>query len=165
MRINAVFSKKVATAQYENETYTVTIEAESEFNNIAEVADYLFHQARSAVGRQIEGKVSEKKPTTVTPPVEAPASEKKTESPKPEPETKKEPDKPVPPAKPEPVGLPATERQISMVKKLIQEQFSDGDSACEWLRDTFGVTETSELSRKTASRIIEALMERARKIA
>ena len=52
MRINAVFSKKVSTAQYENETFTVTVEAESEFNNIARISGALGQKAADRIMRR-----------------------------------------------------------------------------------------------------------------
>ena len=55
MRILANFTKKVNTGSYENETFTVTYEAVTEFNNVEQVADFLFHQARQAVARQLNG--------------------------------------------------------------------------------------------------------------
>lgn len=55
MRILANYAEKVSTGNYENQTYTVTFEAETEFNNIERVVDYLFHQAKEAVERQKSG--------------------------------------------------------------------------------------------------------------
>lgn len=55
MRILANFSKKVSTGNYENESFSVTIECETEFTNVAEVADYLFKEAHAAIDRQIGG--------------------------------------------------------------------------------------------------------------
>lgn len=55
MRILANFTKKVNTGSYENETYTVTFEAVTEFNNLEQVSDFLFHEARHAVERQLDG--------------------------------------------------------------------------------------------------------------
>ncbi len=55
MRILTNFSKKISTADFENETFTVTVECETEFNDVAEVADYLFQEAESAVSRQLPG--------------------------------------------------------------------------------------------------------------
>ncbi len=55
MRILTNFTKKVNTGAYENETYAVTFEAITEFNNANQIADYLFLQAREAVKRQLDG--------------------------------------------------------------------------------------------------------------
>ncbi|RQV95826.1 hypothetical protein EH221_05730 [bacterium] len=55
MRILANFTKKVSTGNYENETFAVSVECETEFNNVPEVTDYLFREAREAVLRQLNG--------------------------------------------------------------------------------------------------------------
>ncbi len=58
MRILTNFSKKVSTGDYENETFTVSMECDTEFNDIAEVADYLFKEAEAAVSRQLESRTN-----------------------------------------------------------------------------------------------------------
>lgn len=137
MRILANFSKKVPTGQYENETYTVTFEAESEFNNVAEIADYLFHQAREAVKRQIEGTTSSATPSTNVP---SPDAETGT-------------------------NHPATDKQKGMIGKLLKETFANGAEAQQWLAQHYGAESTAALTRKTASRVIEALLEKRRDVA
>jgi len=154
MRILANFTKKVATAQYENETFTVTVEAESEFNNIAEVADYLFLQARSAVDRQINGNATSATPKTVTPPVNEETHQEKDKAPEQKTEEK--------PANGKGNPLPATDKQRNMVQKLLRENFKDGAQARRWLEDSFGADNTTKLTRKVASRVIEALLDKQR---
>jgi hypothetical protein len=153
MRILANFTKKVATAQYENETFTVTVEAESEFNNIAEVADYLFLQARSAVDRQINGNATSTTPKTVTPPVTA-ETHQKNEAPEQKTEEK--------PANGKGNPLPCTDKQRNMIQKLLRENFKDGVAARRWLEESFGADNTTKFSRKVASRVIEALLDKQR---
>lgn len=55
MRILANFTKKVSTGQYENETFTVTIEAESEFNNIAVAGRNVYRPLRGSLLAQSAG--------------------------------------------------------------------------------------------------------------
>jgi len=143
MRILANFSKKVPTGQYENETYTVTFEAESEFNNVAEIADYLFHQAREAVQRQLEGTSAKNTPATNVPPAGADANQSRN-------------------AQPNQTGtnFPATDKQKGMIAKMLKETFDDAAEARQWLMQNFGAESTAALTRKLASKVIEALIER-----
>jgi hypothetical protein len=131
----------------------VTVEAESEFNNIAEVSDYLFNQARAAVDRQIHGGATKTTPATVIP-ISKPEQEKKPESRE-------------APMRADGKGSPlaATQKQVNMVQKLCRENFADGDEAKRWLSETFGADNTTALTRKTASRVIDALLDRARRSA
>lgn len=134
MRILANFSKKVPTGQYENETYTVTFEAESEFNNVAEIADYLFHQAREAVQRQLEGTSAKNTPATNVPHNSQPNQTG--------------------------TNFPATDKQKGMIAKMLKETFDDAAEARQWLMQNFGAESTATLTRKLASKVIEALIER-----
>jgi hypothetical protein len=150
MRINAVFSKKVSTAQYENETYTVTVEAESEFNNVSEIADYLFNQARAAVQRQIDGAATETKPETTIPEHSEPAPEQ------PQPEA------------PRATGNGATsitEKQRQMIFNLLDENFPARKDGEAFMRECVGGDRVVKLTRKQASRLIEKLMDRKRQAA
>ncbi|HOP08420.1 MAG TPA: hypothetical protein PLF13_14175 [candidate division Zixibacteria bacterium] len=149
MRINAVFSKKVSTGQFENETFTVTVEAESEFNNIAEVSDYLFNQARSAVKRQIDGTASGSTPETSIPGNNESGGDSHQGNGSSNGRER----------------LPATQKQQGMLHKLLKEQFEDKSEGRFWLRDKFNTDKVEELSRKTASRAIEALLDKARGVA
>jgi hypothetical protein len=145
MRINAVFSKKVSTAQYENETFTVTVEAESEFNNIAQVADYLFNQARAAVQRQIDGTAGEQTPATHIPHADSGAPGRKPRSAN------------------NGQGFRATDKQLDMISKLLKEAFATDAQAREWLTRHCPGQSVTELPRKDASRLIEKLLDLARK--
>lgn len=165
MRILANFTKKVSTAQYENEQYMVTIEAESEFNNIDQIADYLFHQARAAVERQIAGTANTSSPTTTIPSTPA-APEPEAKQPAP-----KSPEKPSPASNGNGNGngngtnLPPTEKQLEMIRKLLNATFTSKQDAQRWMQQQTGVTKMSDLTRKVASRAIEALVERKRNAA
>ncbi len=139
MRILANFSKKVPTGQYENETYTVTFEAESEFNNVAEIADYLFHQAREAVQRQISGTSSQATPATNVPQSESETGKSQNS---------------------QGTNFPATDKQKGMIGKLLKETFDDAAEARQWLTQNFGAESAAALTRKVASKVIEALIER-----
>lgn len=150
MRINAVFSKKVSTGQYENETYTVTVEAESEFNNIAEVSDYLFNQARSAVQRQIDGSAAQGTPETTIPSSSGNGDGHQGNGSGGNGNRER---------------LPATQKQQNMLHKLLREQFDDQSEGRFWLRDRFSTDKVDSLSRKQASRAIEALLDRSRGVA
>jgi len=153
MRILANFTKKVATAQYENETYMVTVEAESEFNNIAEVADYLFNQAKAAVQRQISGDAAVTTPATTIPAggeTTEPAQQPQQEAPKPATNGN---------------GQPVTEKQRSMIFKLLRDNFETRAEEQSFLKQNAGVERVDNLSRKQASRVIEALMDRQRNAA
>jgi len=150
MRILANFTKKVATAQYENETYTVTVEAESEFNNVAEVADYLFSQARAAVQRQIDGGAAMTTPETIMP------SATKHDEPE-EPKAQKQA------ARGNVYSI--TPKQTGLIRRLLTENFGGIEKGNRWLGEETGVADAAQLSRKQASRIIEILMDRSRKSA
>ena len=151
MRILANFTKKVATAQYENETYMVTVEAESEFNNIAEVADYLFNQAKAAVQRQISGETAATTPAT-TIPAKGEATEPAQQQETPKPPTAA-------------TGQPVTEKQRSMIFKLLHDSFENRTQEQAFLKQQAGVERVDSLTRKQASRVIEALMDRQRNAA
>lgn len=183
MRILANFSKKVATAQYENESYTVTFEAETEFNNVSQVADYLFYQAKAAVTRQISGDAKEpqlpktklstaqKQKEDVSPP-----KEKKTEPPKTEAPKKEEMEKEAPQKKEENPAekekelsyIPVTENQIKMMYSLAEQLgYTDGE------RKQYIFTEArklnggsfqniNEIPRKSASLLIGRMLDAVR---
>ncbi|MFA6450029.1 MAG: phage protein GemA/Gp16 family protein [bacterium] len=164
MRINTVFSKKVSTGQFENETYTVTVEAESEFNHIDQVADYLFAQARAAVDRQIKGTAVSTDPATMIP-----AVEQKT---RPEPVQQQETPRTAPKQQEKPAStsngngsLLITEKQIGMARKLMGEVFDSKTEAARWLKQSTGAERVNDLSRKQASRTIESLMDMKRESA
>jgi hypothetical protein len=145
MRINAVFSKKVSTAQYENETFTVTVEAESEFNHVEQIADFLFAQARAAVQRQIDGTASGQTPCTQIPHSESGAPGRKPRSAN------------------NGQGFRATDKQLDMISKLLKEAFATDAQAREWLTRHCPGQSVTELPRKDASRLIEKLLDLARK--
>jgi len=150
MRINAVFSKKVSTGDYENETFTVTVEAESDFNNISEVSDYLFSQARGAVQRQLSGSATQATPETSIPNVAGNGGNHHGNGSGSNGNREK---------------LPATQKQQNMLHKLLREQFEDQSEGRFWLRDRFSTDKVESLSRKQASRAIEALLDKARGVA
>lgn len=180
MRINAVFSKKVSTGTYENEQFTATVETEvtSAFNNVAAVCDYLFGLARESVLRQIAGTTSCDMPETTMPSPTSQTASHVTIAPERPPKVmdsmtqEKAPEKPAVPEapkaempKPHGNALAVTEKQLGMIRKMLREQFTDGTAARKWLHEKFGADSTTSLTRKTASRVIEALMDRKRKVA
>lgn len=67
MRILANFSKKVSTGNYENESFSVTIECDTELTNVADLADYLFQEAHAAIDRQLGKTPAERKPAIQSP--------------------------------------------------------------------------------------------------
>ena len=174
MRINTVFSKKVSTGNYENETFTVTVEAESEFNEIDKVADYLFHQAKSAVQRAIEGSATTTTPTTTIPvktdgkaqdntgqqtSQETGTAEKKAT--KTRRRTRKTGENNVggTGGNSQSNGpLPITDKQKAMIESLAGEVFDTEKEVLDWVNKEFGITDLNKITRKTASRVIEGLL-------
>ncbi len=147
MRINTVFSKKVTTGEYENETFTVTMEAESEFNHIEQIADYLFHQAREAVMRQVEGVAAG---GATLPETSIPGGRSENKSAQQQ------------QAQPGSGQFKATEKQINMLRKLFDESFSSREDARAWLKENTGLDSTAFLTRKQASAMIEKLVDKTR---
>lgn len=155
MRIMTNYQAKRSDGNYGSETFCVTFETDTEgsFNNIAEVSDYLFRQAKESVQRQIEGTAAQTVPRTAIPksgPVQETAA-KTREAPK--------------PANGAGNPLPPTEKQLSLIRKSLRGNFQNGDQAKAWLVEKFGVDAPAKLSRRLASRVIEALLEKARRIA
>lgn len=226
MRVLANFSKKVSTGNYENETFTVTVEAETEFNHLDQVSDYLFAQARAAVDRQVRGEYTAKLPDT-TIPIEvndcpesnsaggddafsAPSSsfadqvptknsgrngssdsrgqqygtdQSRNKNPGPVNETgrnenaggherrnsAKHRDNGSNSRFTENTGdnggIPLTEKQKNLLYRLLRDNFDDREQAKSWLLDNFEESVVTHLTRKTASRVIDALLDRKRSVA
>ncbi len=166
MRILCNYQLKCGRENYGSECYNVSLEATSEFNNVSEVADFLFQQARAAVERQASGTATNNTPVTTIPaePIAQAAAPEKSDSPTPA----------APKAQDKASGnggssngngngnsLPCTEKQSQMVKRLLKENFRTGNEATGWLKQA-GFEDTKGMTRKTASRLIEQLMDRKR---
>ncbi len=152
MKILANFTKKVSTGDYENETYMVTIEAESEFNNVDQIADYLFHQAREAVQRQINGGASGTVPSTAIPS----SSQSRNSG------NGRNGGSSC--GNGNGNGYKATEKQVNMLRKLFDENFDSKEEARAWLRNQCSMDSTANISRRDASRVIEKLLDFSRAI-
>lgn len=151
MRILANFSKKVSTGDYENETFTVSMECETEFNNVAEVADYLFQEARDSVVRQLNGEsAANGKPATTLPNSGNGDSGSKR-------------------------SIPAclrnngaadqskgngkmTDSQRRYLFRLLAERGIEGDQANKALLEHFSVSNLKEATKSDASKLIEELV-------
>jgi len=150
MRILANFSKKVSTGNYENETFTVTIECETEFNNVAEVADYLFREAEAAVLRQMNGKNStDGKPTSTLPEssVSDPAKQSVPESLNRKSTTDTQIDR-----------SKMTDSQRRYLFRLLAERGIENDEAHEKLKEHFSVSNLKNATKAQASELIDQLV-------
>jgi hypothetical protein len=147
VRILCNYMLKSGKENYGSEQYMVTVEAESEFNNIAEISDYLFNQAKAAVERQLAGKAAATAPETTIPSTSGttePAQQPQQEQPKPQVAGN---------------GQPITEKQRGMIFKLLRDNFETRTEEQAFLKQQSGVERVDSLSRKQASRVIEALMD------
>lgn len=156
MRVLANFSKKVSTGDYENETYTVSVECETEFNEVPKVADYLFHEAKDAVARQINGSPGQ---TAVS----IPSSIKSNGS-----ANSKEPLKLPPKTQSKNFGhgngngknsdAKMTDAQRRYLFRLLAERGLEGEKAHQTLKETFNVTDLKTVPKLHASKLIEDLV-------
>ncbi len=163
MRILANYVLKVGKENYGSEQYMVTVEAESEFNNIAGITDFLFAEARSAVERQINGTAVTGSPATIIPistKEHKQKSEQEPEAPKSSPKAQ---EKPAPTSNGKGSNaLLATDKQLSMIRKLLHELFPGKADAQRWLKQHSNAEQVTDLSRKQASKLIESLMDEKR---
>ncbi|MFA6450862.1 MAG: hypothetical protein WCX65_15415 [bacterium] len=163
MRILANYVLKVGKENYGSEQYMVTVEAESEFNNIAGITDYLFAEARSAVERQINGTAVAGSPATVIPITKKEQQQEHKQEPEAPKSSPKAQEKPVPASNGKGTnGLPVTDKQLSMIRKLLHELFPGKADAQRWLKQHTNAEQVTDLSRKQASRLIESLMDEKR---
>jgi hypothetical protein len=151
MKILANFTKKISTGDYENETYSVTVETDTEgaFNNISEVSDFLFNQARSAVHRQIEGTANSTVPQTSIPKEDKQQDDESSNG----------------NGNGNGNGHPLTAKQKSLIEKMLREQkLTTQANLRQFLMAQSGVERITDLSRKSASKLIEVLLDRSRGI-
>ena len=161
MRILANFSKKVSTGNYENESFSVTIECETEFNDVAEVADYLFQEAQAAISRQV-GDGSSPKPATKLPKVlqgkggdRAPGIQKPGSNGS----NGKKPEQSGNGNKGGNGNALMTDAQRRFLFKLLAEQGVDEEQAHQVLREEFNVSNLKEATKSQASKLINHLVQ------
>ena len=146
MRIMTNYQSKRSDGNYGSETFCVTFETDSEgaFNNIDQIADFLFVKAKAAVQRQIDGTAKTDTPATEIPVHTLPQSGNGS--------------------KPNGNGqLLVTDKQQNMIRKLVSEQFTNPEDGETWLRNQSDTGRVQDLSRRQASRIIESLLDRSRR--
>lgn len=149
MRILANFSKKVSTGDYENETFTVSMECETEFNNVAEVADYLFQEARESVVRQLNGEsAANGKPATTLPNTGSNGAKSKRSVPACLKTNSKQSQN----------NTKMTESQRRYLFRLLAERGIEGDQANTSLLDHFHVSNLKQVTKSDASKLIEELV-------
>jgi len=187
MRILTNFTKKVATAQYENETFTVTVECDLDMgvDSVGERADALFAEARAAVQRQIAGTASKEAPATTIPAAAQDAQQtapqattatgavtgnvrpmRRRRTTKPDIFSTKNKGADVQqPQTQQSNGADAanqpltmTDKQKSMIEGLAGDVFKTKEDAVAWLRKEFDISDPIRIPRATASRIIEKLL-------
>lgn len=167
MRILANFSKKVSTGNYENESFSVTIECETEFNDVAEVADYLFQEAQAAISRQLEDS-SSPRPATKLPKVlqnkgggNRPSNLQKAGG---NGDNGKKADHAGNGNRGGNGSALMTDAQRRFLFKLLAEQGVDEEQALDVLKDSFGVKNLKEATKSQASELINHLMQNKEKV-
>ena len=151
MRILANFSKKVSTGDYENETFTVSMECETEFNNVAEVADYLFQEARDSVVRQLNGEsAANGKPATTLPNSADTGSRTKRTVPECLRGTSK--------SGKQTGNSNMTDSQRRFLFRLLAERGVEGEEAHAMLKEHFQVNDLKIVTKSHASRLIDELV-------
>lgn len=161
MRILANFSKKVSTGNYENENYSVTIECETEFNDVAEVADYLFQEAQAAISRQL-GDSSSPKLAIKLPKVlkeKAGGNVSGIQKPGRNGDNGKKADHSGNGSKSGNGVSLMTDAQRRFLFKLMAEQGIDEEQAHQVLREEFNVTNLKEATKSQASKLINQLVQ------
>lgn len=151
----------MSTGNYENENYSVTIECETEFNDVAEVADYLFQEAQAAIGRQL-GDSSSPKPATKLPKVlqgkggSRPANLPKSGA---NGNGDKKSEQSGNGSKGGNGNALMTDAQRRFLFKLLAEQGVDEEQAHQVLREEFNVTNLKEATKSQASKLINHLVQ------
>lgn len=157
MRILTNFSKKVSTGNYENETFTVTMECDTEFNDIAEVADYLFREAEAAVSRQLESRTNGNgKPVSTLPEsvIQANKGNGNNGSGIPTLFKRKQ-------GNGQKMDGAMTESQRRYLFRLLAERGIEGDEAHSTLIQILKVTDLNDVKKSQASKLIDEMVKQA----
>lgn len=158
MRILTNFSKKVSTGDYENETFTVTMECDTEFNDIAEVADYLFREAEAAVSRQLESRTNGNgRPTSTLPEsvIQANKGNGRNGSGIPSQFKRKQGNGN------RKNGAMMTESQRRYLFRLLAERGIEGDEALSTLTQILKVSDLNDVTKSQASKLIDDMVKQA----
>jgi hypothetical protein len=158
MRILTNFSKKVSTGDYENETFTVTMECDTEFNDIAEVADYLFKEAEAAVSRQLESRTNGNgKPVSTLPDsvIQANKGNGRNGSGIPSQFKRKQGN-----GNRKNGGM-ITESQRRYLFRLLAERGIEGDEALSTLTQILKVSDLDDVTKSQASKLIDDMVKQA----
>lgn len=160
MKILTNFSKKVSTGDYENETFTVSMECDSEFNDIAEVADYLFREAEAAVSRQLENRTNGNgKPASTLPEsvIQANKVNGRNGSGTPSQFKRKQGNG----QSQKKNGEMMTESQRRYLFRLLAEKGIEGDEAHSTLIQILNVSDLNTVTKSQASKLIEEMVNQA----
>ncbi|MCD4655544.1 DUF3072 domain-containing protein [bacterium] len=155
MRILTNFSKKVSTGDYENETFTVTMECDTEFNDAAQVADYLFQEAESAVTRQLKTRNNgNNRPIAKLPESAAKSSRNNSRQRNNVPKqlTSKSS------GKQNQNGSNMTDSQRRYLFRLLAERGVEGDDANSTLIQILNVNDLNDVTKSQASKLIDEMV-------
>ncbi len=158
MRILTNFSKKVSTGDYENETFTVTMECDTEFNDAAQVADYLFQEAEAAVTRQLQARNNGNgRPVAKLPDNAAKSGRNngKQRNGIPKPIVKKSS------GKQKQNGSGMTDSQRRYLFRLLAERGIEGNEADSTLIQILDVSDLDSVTKSQASKLIDEMVSQA----